>query len=127
MEGSDAIRKKTKRADNRQVVSPPSGGKCHQERVPNQRGLLFTVMPSYINLLATDHSKMASDKDRFTSSILAVIAKALLIANYNLEVVQHKLYSSIVLRAESGLSTLHRPLDNKTGLELYKFLPCYFN
>lgn len=39
--------------------------------------LPFTVMGLYVNLLAVNHSEVASDKKMFTGSILALFAKAL--------------------------------------------------
>ena len=52
-------------------------GNCQSWRLP------VTVVCSHINLSAIDHSKMASDINRFPSCILALCAKALSRANIN--------------------------------------------
>lgn len=86
--------------------------------------LLGSVMTFYINLLPIDHSKMTSDIRRFVSSIFAILAKALINANCKIDF-NHNYFIS-KLRAWSGFSRVHRPIDvqKKQGLNL-KFLPCY--
>ena len=51
-------------------------------------GLPVTVVRSHVNLFAFDHSEMASDISGFASCFLALCAKALAIADSNLENVE---------------------------------------
>ena len=75
-----------------------------------------------INFLAIDHPDVASYIRKFMSSIFAIIAKALNYAIINDDMyAEHSLIIRI-LSAKSGFSKLHRPLYQKTGLELYKIL-----
>ena len=48
--------------------------------------LPFTVMGLYVNLLAVNHSEVASDKKLFTGSILALFAKALISTAINIDI-----------------------------------------
>lgn len=100
-----------------------SGGRCHRMRNPVIGQLLLPVMGLYIDLLTIDHPKVASDKRRGMSSIFAILTKALINANGYLEF--YFTHSSNVskLRAWSGFSKLHRPIDEKTGLEYFNSYP----
>ena len=51
--------------------------------------LPLTVMASHVNLPATDHSEMAPDKDRFASCFLALRAKTLSCAKFDLDFYFH--------------------------------------
>ena len=51
-----------------------------------QSVLPFTVMGLYVNLLAVNHSEVASDKKLFTGSILALFAKALISTAINIDI-----------------------------------------
>ena len=55
------------------------GGKSQSWWLP------VTVVRSHVNLSASDHSEMASDINRFASCFLALCAKALAVADSNLE------------------------------------------
>ena len=88
--------------------------------------LLLTVMSLYINLLAVNRPEVASDKRRSMSSIIAILAKALIDADIKMDFdFTHSVLVS-KLRARSGFSRLHRPFDKKKqGLNIKKFSPCY--
>ena len=102
-----------------------SGGRCYRTFSPISSQLLVAVMTSYINLLSIDPSEMGPDKRRFASSIFAILAKALIDADRKLDFeFTHSVLVS-KLRARSGFSRLHRPFDEKTGLEYIKFSSCY--
>ena len=100
-----------------------SGGRCHRMRYPVIGQLLLPVMGLYIDLLAVDYPEVASDKRRFTSSIFAILAKALINANGYLEFYFTHSINVSKLRARSGFSRLHRPIDEKTGLEYFNSYP----
>ncbi len=56
-------------------------------KMPQDYALLpFTVMGLYVNLLAVNHSEVASDKKLFTGSILALFAKALISTAINIDI-----------------------------------------
>ena len=80
-------------------------------------------MAPHINLLPVDHSEMASYKRRFASVINAIFAKALINANGYLEFYFTHSINVSKLRARSGFSRLHRPIDEKTGLEYFNSYP----
>ena len=100
-----------------------SGGRCHRMCSPVIGQLLLSVMGLYINLLAVDYPKVASDKRKCTSSIFAILAKALINTDRKLDFkFSHEINVS-KLRAWSGFSRLHRPFDEKTGFEYYNSYP----
>ena len=106
-----------KGATHQMADGSQTGGRCNRTCSPTLSHLHVTVMTSYINLLTIDHPKMASDKRRLTSDIFAILAKALIDAKIELDVDVMHSESISKLRARSGFSRLHRPLDEKTGLE----------
>ena len=58
----------------------------YADEVADQSYLLpITVMSFHVNLSAIDHSEMASDINWFLRRFLALCAKALSVANYNLK------------------------------------------
>ena len=61
--------------------------------------LPVTVVRSHVNLFAFDHSEMASDINGFASCFLALCAKALAIADSNLENVDFHMKMLLVLCA----------------------------
>lgn len=63
-----------------------------------------------INLLAVGHPKMASDKDRLTDGIFAIVAKALFNAELINEFNIHEYRFMGEMRALSGLAVLHTRL-----------------
>ncbi|MGM9748131.1 MAG: hypothetical protein ACI3ZN_04975 [Candidatus Cryptobacteroides sp.] len=65
-------------------------GNCQSWRLP------VTVVGSHINLSAIDHSKMASDINRFPSCILALCAKAL--SNAYVNVVNVDFHMKMLIR-----------------------------
>lgn len=72
--------------------------------------LPFTVMGSHVNLPATGHSEMASDIDRFSGCFLALCAKTLSEANFDLDSYFHiEMKFTVCLRAGSGLSRVRHP------------------
>lgn len=82
----------------------------YADEVADQSCLLpITVMSFHINLSAIDHSEMASDINWFLRRFLALCAKALSIANYDLEFIYHKIIIKFCLRAWSGLSRVRHP------------------
>ena len=86
-------------------------------------GLPFTVVGLHVNLLASDHPEMASDKKGFVS-ILALCAGALFKLNGNGKICHKTDY--ICLRAESGPLRVHPSVY----LQTKKHLPedkCFFN
>ena len=101
------------------------GGRCYRNLYPIMRLLPLAVMTLHINPLSIDHPEMASYIRRFVSSIFAILAKALIDADRKLDF--EFTHSALVskLRARSGFSRLHRPFDEKTGLEYIKFSSCY--
>ena len=99
-----------------------TGGRCYRADSPAFSLLPITVMTSHINLLSVDHSEMASNETRFASGIFAIFAKALICANINMDSkYSHKRVRIGNLRAWSGLLRLHRPFNQKTGLECNLF------
>lgn len=118
-------RPQIKRAISITTDDSQSGGRHHRISDPIQGQLLITVMSLNIDLFAVDYSEVASDKGRCTSGIIAILAKALINAYDYLEfnTVHNIIFSK--LRAWSGFLRLHRPFNEKTGLEYYSFLPCY--
>lgn len=107
----------TKRATGITADDSQSGGRYHRISDPIQGQLPVTVMSLYIDLLAFDHSEVASDKRRCTSSIIAILAKALINTNGKLDFDFFHYENVSKLRVWSGFSRLHRPSDEKTGLE----------
>ena len=117
MEEVIANRPQIKRVICSNADDSQSGGRCHRMCSPVIGQLLLPVMGLYINLLAVDYPKVASDKRRCTSSIFAIFAKALINTKRNLDFdFFHYEYVS-KLRVWSGFSRLHRPFDEKTGFE----------
>lgn len=116
-----------KRAISIATDDSQSGGRYHRIPDPIQGQLLITVMGLNIDLLAVDYSEVASDKGRCTSGIIAILAKALSYAKMKCEFDHTAKYnvSDSKLRAWSGFSRLHRPFNEKTGLEYNQFSPCY--
>lgn len=71
--------------DNKEAV-PVWWNGSYADEVADQSCLLpITVMSFHINLSAIDHSEMASDINWFSRRFLALCAKALSVANYNLK------------------------------------------
>ena len=102
-----------KRAIRITADSSQSGGRCHRICSPVIGQLLLPVMGLYINLPAVGYPKVASDKRRCTSSIFAILAKALINTDRKLDFkFSHEINIS-KLRAWSGFSRLHRPFDKK--------------
>ena len=64
--------------------------------------LLVTVVRSHVNLYAFDHSEMASDINGFAICFLALCAKALAIADSNLENVDFHNENAISALCEPG-------------------------
>ena len=79
-----------------------------------------------IDLLAVDYSEVASDKGRCTSGIIAIIAilaKALINTDRKMDFDFFHFENVSRLRVRSDFSRLHRPSDEKTGLERYHSYP----
>lgn len=71
--------------DNKEAV-PVWWNGSYADEVADQNCLLpITIMSFHINLSAIDHSEMASDINWFLRRFLALCAKALSVANYNLK------------------------------------------
>ena len=100
-----------------------SGGRCHRMCSPVIGQLLLPVMGLYINLLAVDYPKVASNKRRCMSSIFAIFAKALIKTDRKLDFDSFHYEIVSELRVRSGFSRLHRPFDEKTGFEYYNSYP----
>lgn len=100
-----------------------SGGRHHRNAIPISGQSLPTVMGLDINLPAVDHPEVASDKRRCTSSIIAILAKALINTKRNLDLKHYHEINISKLRAWSGFSRLHRPFDEKTGFEYFNSYP----
>jgi len=112
-----------KRAISITTDDSQSGGRHHRISDPTKGQLLVTVMSLYIDLLAVDYSEVASDKGRCSSGIIAILAKALINTNGNLDFDFFHFENVGKLRVWSGFSRLHRPSDEKTGHELYHSYP----
>ena len=71
--------------DNKEAV-PVWWNGSYADEVADQSCLLpITVMSFHINLFAIDHSEMTSDINWFSRRFLALCAKALSVANYDLK------------------------------------------
>lgn len=123
MNGIISDRPQTKRATGITADDSQSGGRYHRISDPIQGQLLVTVMSLNIDLLAVDYSEVASDKGRRTSGIIAILAKALIYAYRKMDFYLIHSINISKLRAWSGFSRLHRPSDEKTGLERHHSNP----
>ena len=97
----------------------------YADGITDQSHLLpLTVMASHVNLPATDHPEMAPDKDRFPSCFLALRAKTLSCAKFDLDFyfhIRNKFYylleswERLVKSTSSALSQNKRSLCLSTG------------
>lgn len=123
MNGNISDRLQIKRAISITTDDSQSGGRHHRISDPIQGQLLITVMSLNIDLLAVDYSEVASDKGRCTSGIIAILAKALINTDRKMDFDFFHFENVSRLRVRSGFSRLHRPSDEKTGLERYHSYP----
>ena len=76
-------------ADNKEAVPVWWNGSYADEVAGQSSLLLFTVMGFHINLSAIDYFEMTSDINWFLGRFLALYAKALSIANFDLKFNYH--------------------------------------
>lgn len=76
-------------ADNKEAVPVWWNGSYADEVAGQSSSLLFTVMGFHINLSAIDHFEMTSDINWFLGRFLALYAKALSVANFDLKFNYH--------------------------------------
>ena len=72
-------------ANNKEAVPVWRNGSYADEVTGQSSSLLFTVMGFHINLSAIDHFEMTSDINWFLGRFLALYAKALSVANFDLK------------------------------------------
>lgn len=76
-------------ADNKEAVPVWWNGSYADEVTGQSSSLLFTVMGFHINLSAIDYFEMTSDINWFLGRFLALYAKALSVANFDLKFNYH--------------------------------------
>lgn len=107
-------------ADNKEAVPVWWNGSYADEVTGQSSSLLFTVMGFHINLSAIDHFEMTSDINWFLGRFLALYAKALSVANFDLKFNCHLKIEFLIESSERLVKSTSSALSqNKWSIRLY--------
>lgn len=107
-------------ADNKEAVPVWWNGSYADEVAGQSSSLLFTIMGFHINLSAIDHFEMTSDINWFLGRFLALYAKALSVANFDLKFNCHLKIEFLIESSERLIKSTSSALSqNKWSVRLY--------